>query len=639
MASVFLSYDREDSAAAGSIARALEKAGHEVWWDRHIKSGAQYSKEIEQALKAADAVVVLWSERSVDSAWVRDEAADGRDSGRLVPVKIGKVEPPLGFRQYQTSDLTRWRGRASSAQFQEMLGAVEALGGGRQADRPKTEPVPSRRAQPKGLIAGVVAALLLIAGMLWWKPWAKTGSAPVVAIHAGSTSPAAQALARDLFAKLGNLRSTESQALELVQGGEAGEDADFLFEVDGSDRGKQTTANLVLLAGKDRSLLWSKNFEQPVERQADLKQQLAYTAAKVLECANEAVTGKGAPLPRELLKPYLNGCSAYSELGSTDPSPLIPAFQEIVEKAPRFEDGWAKLLLAESAVSSSFDRRDVAQAARQRLRDHMAQARRINPDMAALLLADVELTEPTAFGPRLDLLGRAVDRNPHSPEALSAYSAGLRSVGRMNEAIEQARRAVELDPLSPSIRDALITALTYAGRTDQALEELRKAEALWPGASSVAAASYRHHLRYGDPQIAFQIHRSGQYGGPHRDAFLRARIDPSPANVEEALSRPRAWFRTYPEAIGELAQVYAAFGKEEELIPILMQWRHPALIELVSSILFRPALREVHHDPRMMVIAKRLGLLDYWRSSGMWPDFCTDPDLPYDCRSEAAKIG
>src|SRR5215213_9360185 len=101
MAGVFLSYDRDDAAKARSIALALEKAGHSVWWDWHIKGGAQYSKEIEQALKRAEAVVVLWSQRSVDSAWVRDEAAAGRDTGRLVPVKLDESEPPLGFRQYQ----------------------------------------------------------------------------------------------------------------------------------------------------------------------------------------------------------------------------------------------------------------------------------------------------------------------------------------------------------------------------------------------------------------------------------------------------------------------------------------------------------------------------------------------------------
>ena len=68
MASVFLSYARDDSERARSVALALTRAGHSVWWDRHIKGGTQYSKEIEKALKRAEAVVVLWSERSIDSA-------------------------------------------------------------------------------------------------------------------------------------------------------------------------------------------------------------------------------------------------------------------------------------------------------------------------------------------------------------------------------------------------------------------------------------------------------------------------------------------------------------------------------------------------------------------------------------------
>jgi len=122
MASVFLSYDREDAATAGAVARALEKAGHSVWWDRQIAGGSEYSREIEQALRDAEAVVVLWSAKSVQSPWVRDEAASGRDRGRLVPVRLDATDPPLGFRQYQTVDLRR--GRIGKAQQQALFHAV-----------------------------------------------------------------------------------------------------------------------------------------------------------------------------------------------------------------------------------------------------------------------------------------------------------------------------------------------------------------------------------------------------------------------------------------------------------------------------------------------------------------------------------
>ena len=108
---VYLSYDHDDVALARPIAAALEKAGHTVWYDRHIHGGAQYSRKIEQALDAADAVVVLWSPRSLESAWVRDEAAEGRDRGKLVPLCVENVAPPMGFRQFQTIELGNWKGR------------------------------------------------------------------------------------------------------------------------------------------------------------------------------------------------------------------------------------------------------------------------------------------------------------------------------------------------------------------------------------------------------------------------------------------------------------------------------------------------------------------------------------------------
>ena len=110
MSRVFLSYAREDVDAAKSLAEAISDAGHDVWWDRHLHGGSRFAAEIDKALKDAEAVVVLWSETSVESAWVQDEAAEGRDSGRLVPVTYGSVKPPLGFRQFHTIGLGSWNG-------------------------------------------------------------------------------------------------------------------------------------------------------------------------------------------------------------------------------------------------------------------------------------------------------------------------------------------------------------------------------------------------------------------------------------------------------------------------------------------------------------------------------------------------
>ena len=123
MSRIFLSYARDDVEAARQLADSLGDAGHNVWWDRHLHGGSRFDKEIEEALGNAEAVVVIWSSASLNSAWVKDEAAEARDTERLVPVSIGSAKPPLGFRQFHTIDLGSWSG-SGPPDVEELLEAI-----------------------------------------------------------------------------------------------------------------------------------------------------------------------------------------------------------------------------------------------------------------------------------------------------------------------------------------------------------------------------------------------------------------------------------------------------------------------------------------------------------------------------------
>ena len=129
MARVFLSYSREDVETARKLAGVLADAGQTVWWDRHLHGGANFSSEIERELKDADAVMVLWSPSSLGSAWVQDEAAEGRDSGRLVPATLDSVKPPLGFRQLQCIDLSPWNQEGRREPIDDLLLAISKMAG------------------------------------------------------------------------------------------------------------------------------------------------------------------------------------------------------------------------------------------------------------------------------------------------------------------------------------------------------------------------------------------------------------------------------------------------------------------------------------------------------------------------------
>ena len=642
MASVFLSYDREDFPRAKSLAQALENAGHSVWWDRHIKGGAQYSKEIEQALTAAEAVVVLWSKHSVDSAWVRDEAAAGRDSGRLVPVAVDTAQPPLGFRQYQTIDLSRWRGRGNPTQLQTLCEAVDALGSGtpKQDAGATPRPDPTRPALARWALPIVAIILIALVGLIFWRPWNATSSVPVIAVAASDNSATTSGLARDLFVQLGSLQSANSDAFQLVEQS-SDQKPDLIFEVDGSRQGDDAQANLVLLKGKEHALLWSKNFNQPVGKEANLRLQLAYTAARVLGCATEALGAEGRKIDQPTLKLFLNACAKFAEIAGSDPRPVIPVLLQIIAKASTFRPAWAMLLVAEAdGVQRSFNNREVDKRALESLRNHIALARKLDRDMPEIAIAELSLLPPGSYVQALELIDNAILKRPDNLSLLNARSNFLREVGRMDEAIEDAKRAAELDPLSPVKRNGYISALAYAGKIDAAREELQRAERLWPGTDTLRDVQYRFHLRYGDPKQALKLAKpENLFTG--LELFLIARADPSKINVDRLVTHMEETIRRRGQRAEDLsfaAQALGEFRREDALYEHIFGWPRKNDLRELGDILFRPALHEFRRDPRFMQIAAWAGLLDYWRTTGKWPDFCFESDLPYDCKKEAAKI-
>ncbi len=127
MADIFISYASQDRSRVEPFAKRLEAQGWSVWWDRTIPPGKTFTQVIQVAISAAKCVVVLWSQASIESDWVQEEASIGKRRGILIPAKIDPVEPPLGFTMIQAADLTDWKDKEGHAEFYILLDAIESI--------------------------------------------------------------------------------------------------------------------------------------------------------------------------------------------------------------------------------------------------------------------------------------------------------------------------------------------------------------------------------------------------------------------------------------------------------------------------------------------------------------------------------
>ncbi len=129
MADIFVSYGRSTEAQAEQVVDALRSVGHSVWRDDELPAHRSYTDVIEERLRSAKAVVVLWSAEAARSQWVRAEAEVAREAGTLVQITTDGTMPPLPFNQIQCADLSGWSGDTSNSGWRKVESSVAVLVG------------------------------------------------------------------------------------------------------------------------------------------------------------------------------------------------------------------------------------------------------------------------------------------------------------------------------------------------------------------------------------------------------------------------------------------------------------------------------------------------------------------------------
>jgi hypothetical protein len=178
MADVFISYSRDDRSQCAGVAEKLKSLGFDVWFDARLQSGTSFDAEIEEQIRAAKAVLVLWSPRSVKSSWVRNEATLGQRRNVLVSAQIAPCELPIQFINTHTEPLRANDLRDDDPAWENILRRIAGLcHAAPLAERLERQVSVAPKAKRRGVLVPLVAGLVLamVAGAVGVGGWVYPG--------------------------------------------------------------------------------------------------------------------------------------------------------------------------------------------------------------------------------------------------------------------------------------------------------------------------------------------------------------------------------------------------------------------------------------------------------------------------------
>jgi len=486
---VFISYARPQEAEAGRIAEALRSLGFRVWRDDELPAHRDYSDVIEERLRLAKAVVVVWSAEAVKSQWVRAEADVAREAGTLVQLSLDGALLPLPFNRIQCADLRGWQGDMAAPSWRKVAESVGELVG-----RPAAGPEPGRAAKAEAV--SPTPEKFSVAVCAFADP---TGAATGDDFAEGLVAEIATALAR-------------FPALQVIDA-----ESTARYRLDGSVRrsGSQVRINVQLRDATQGERVWAERFDDALEDPFALQDDVASRVAGRVEAAvlahetrriasrpldsltahelwlrsRESIRRAGLEQLEEIealseravaldaghgralafLATALGFRIAYAGAGE-DVAALEARFAEIVRRAMLVgaDDPEVLVFVGEAQLLADSD-----MVAARALVDRALQ---INPGLGVAW--DISANIRMRAGEYADALARyerclALDpQTPWRTYVWPSMAGCMVALGRFEEAIVLAKEGLQIGPSNPWAAAYLIAALAHSGRIEEARSAL-----------------------------------------------------------------------------------------------------------------------------------------------------------------------
>jgi adenylate cyclase len=462
---IFLSYSREDQAAARRFAEGFGREGFSVWWDQTLRSGEAYDEVTEKALREATTVVVLWSKTSVASRWVRAEATLADRNKSLVPVMIEDCERPIMFELTQSADLQKWDGSPGASawralvedvrrriELRTVVAAPHLMNASPVAPRPASPGAPSR---PSILILPFVNM---------------SGDPEQEYFSDGVTEDIITDLGRVSALSVVSRNAAFALKGKTIAAAQIGREQHVSHILEGSVRksGSRIRITAQLVEATTDAQVWADRFDRTLDDIFAIQDEISQAIVSALKV-------KLAPAEKKAIEQRVTSSSEayellllarqFSRTGSERMQPLIVRIcNRIVELDPGSALAWAQLAFAETEMGQ----RGVPGSSIERAVRAAERAIALAPDLAE---AHAAMAEARGRGAGMDLvMGQAyvetaLRLNPNCYEA--HLCAGYISIARQTyaEAVLHFETAMVLDPVA--YRPAGMIVQAYAGVGDR----------------------------------------------------------------------------------------------------------------------------------------------------------------------------
>ncbi len=645
MTDVFVSYERSNEVRSMQIADQLRQLGYEVWRDDQLPAHRAYADVIAERLKAAKAVVVVWSAEAAKSLWVRAEAEIARNAGTLVQLRLDGAALPLPFNQIQCVDLSGWHGEPADLAWQRVVESIQELTG--QAISEVTRPIESVTPTPAQPVLAVLAFENL------------SGDPEMVFFSDGVSEEIQQTVARGTQLKVigrtscfqfrGQNKSVRRVSAEL----------NATHILDGSVRrsGSRVRITAQLIDCSNGISLWSSRFDRELTDIFALQDEIAAAVAAALKIAF-APTSPVGPIGPVAYDHYLQAMNI--GVGRTDGSstriPRITLFEKVVAEAPKFAPAWAGLAMSRALQLRLAPQELPYSLMRSRVVEAAETALRLDPGSGLAYSALAWLEPKSSFTQREALELKALSESPNDPWILFNVGQFYAQVGRFEQGLRYLQQAHDLDPLhvTPAIWYAGLTGI--AGRADQSDALFDVFLDRWPESPGLCvAALFVPTTRPDWPRWDHLAERYKTLGAAESgEATVSAVLGMGVLRSPTAAIRAYVLSQMQAEVVrtGTLPVAMLVFahrlGLKEEVFELADKASFASVFDpqavfesggLLPVIhLSIPANKSMMPDPRFVTICHRLGLCDYWVTQDVWPD-CTDfISQYYDFKAEACRL-